>query len=89
MACMKSVVALSMIIAVSPLAAANPQQAPVPAPAGSADARYCMRVEPITGSLIERVRCWTREKWAEQGVDVDKEWAKEGVTVIEPVTARS
>jgi hypothetical protein len=40
-------------------------------------------VEPVTGTLVERVRCWTRAQWAEQGVDVDKEWAREGVTVIE------
>jgi len=52
-----------------------------PAPAGNADTRYCMRIE-LTGNLIEPVRCWTRDEWAEQGVDVDKEWAKEGIRVI-------
>ena len=51
------------------------------APAAGPDAKYCLRVEAFTGSRIETVRCWTREKWAEQGVDVDKEWAKEGVEV--------
>lgn len=53
------------------------------APAAGPGARYCLRVEPLTGTLVERVRCWTREQWAEQGVDVDKEWAREGVDVIE------
>jgi hypothetical protein len=53
------------------------------APAAGPDARYCLRVAPATGSLVERVRCWTREQWVEQGVDVDREWAKEGVTVLE------
>jgi hypothetical protein len=53
------------------------------APAAGPEARYCLRVEPITGTLVERVRCWTREQWVEQGVDVDKEWAREGVSVIE------
>jgi hypothetical protein len=53
------------------------------APAAGPEARYCLRVAADTGSLIERVRCWTREQWAKQGVDVDKEWAQEGVSVIE------
>ena len=53
------------------------------APAAGPEARYCLRVEPVTGTLVERVRCWTRGQWVEQGVDVDKEWAKEGVSVIE------
>ncbi|HEX8466265.1 MAG TPA: hypothetical protein VF620_00495 [Allosphingosinicella sp.] len=53
------------------------------APEAGPNARYCLRVEPVTGTLVERVRCWTREQWVEQGVDIDKEWAKEGVTVIE------
>ena len=31
---------------------------------------------------VQTVQCWTRDEWAEQGVDVDKEWAKEGVGVV-------
>lgn len=30
------------------------------APPGTAETRYCMRVEAMTGSRIEAVRCWTR-----------------------------
>jgi hypothetical protein len=41
-----------------------------------------MHVEPVTGSLVETVQCWTRAEWAEQDVDVDREWAKEGVAVL-------
>jgi uncharacterized protein YjhX (UPF0386 family) len=41
-----------------------------------------MRVEPQTGSRIESVECWTREEWAAGGVDVDKDWPKEGVRVL-------
>lgn len=52
------------------------------APAAEANARYCMRVEPIIGSNVQTVQCWTRAEWLEQGVDVDKWWAKEGVFVI-------
>ena len=78
------VVALSFIVATSPSSAANPGPTfAKPAPTASAGARYCLRVLPATGSLIETVRCWTRAEWVDQGVDVDKEWAKEGVAVIE------
>lgn len=52
------------------------------APAGSETTRYCMRVEAATGSRIEKVVCWTRAQWSEQGVDVDRDWAREGVRTI-------
>ncbi len=72
------VVALSLIFAIPPVPAASPERA---APTAGADDRYCLRVGPVTGSLIEIVRCWTREKWAEQGVDVDEAWDKNGVGI--------
>lgn len=63
-------------------AGSPPETAPrVGAPEAGPDARYCMRVK-LTGNVIEPVRCWTREKWAEQGVDVDREWAEEGIRVL-------
>jgi len=75
--------ALGLIAAASPLAASNPQGTPAQgSPAGTAETLYCMRIEAITGSRIEKLKCWTREEWADQGVDLDKEWAKEGVRVI-------
>lgn len=78
-------VAFSIAVAASPALATNPApNPPMPAPTDSADARYCMRVEPLTGSLIETTKCWTRAEWTEQGVDVDKEWSREGVAVIHP-----
>jgi len=64
---------LSMTVAVSPAVAQ--------APPGSPDTRYCLRVEPITGSHIPSVACLTREEWAEGNVDVDKAWAEDGVGV--------
>lgn len=77
------VVAVSVILAISPSLAANPAPPSAkPSPTDSAEAKYCLRVEPATGSLIETVRCWTRAHWAEQGVDVDREWAEQGVAVI-------
>ena len=83
-------VALSLILASSPLSAQVPERMPAAgAPAAGPSARYCMRVAPITGTLAETVRCWTRDEWTEQGVDVDKEWRKEGVSVREDGMRRS
>jgi len=54
----------------------------MPAPPGTPTTRYCMRIEAVTGTRLETVKCWTRDEWAEQGVDVDKDWPREGVAVI-------
>ena len=83
MALKEIVLALGMIVAASPLSATSqdPERA-AGAPAGTAETRYCMHIEAITGSRIEELKCWTREEWAEQGVDVDKDGAKEGVRTI-------
>jgi hypothetical protein len=75
--------AFCLLAAASPLAASAPEPDVMPpAPTDSPGARYCLRVEPVTGTRIEFVRCWTRQEWAEQEVDVDKEWPKEGVAVL-------
>ena len=71
---------LALIVAASPVAAASfdtPQ--PAGAPPGGPGTLYCMHVDPITGSNVQTIQCWTRDEWADQGVDVDKEWAKNGV----------
>jgi hypothetical protein len=73
-----------IVVAASPvLALPAPHDPGSGAPAAGPHARYCLKVEPFTGSRIESVRCWTREEWTELGVDIDKDWAKEGVRVIE------
>ena len=74
-----------LVVAAASPAPAQPgdRQEIAGAPAAGPGARYCLRVEPVTGSRVERIRCWTRERWAGLGVDVDKEWAREGVRVIE------
>jgi len=56
---------------------------PTGASKAAPETKYCMRIEAITGSRLEEVKCWTRAEWAEQGVDVDHDWAAEGVRVIE------
>jgi hypothetical protein len=77
------IVALSMIAATSPLSATSPEPPTptAPAPAGTSETQYCMRVEAVTGTRLETIECWTRAEWAEQGVDVDQDWAREGVEV--------
>ncbi len=67
--------ALSAIALTAPLSAA--------APAGTSDTKYCMHIDALTGSRIEQIKCWTRDEWAEQGVDVDRDWAKEGVRTLD------
>ena len=77
MAFHRSIFALGLAVFIPSAALAQP----APAPEGTAATRYCMRVT-LTGHVIEPIRCWTRDQWAEQGVDVDREWAREGVKVI-------
>lgn len=52
------------------------------APTGTPETRYCLRVDPVIGSNVQTIQCWTRDEWADQGVDVDKEWAKNGVRAL-------
>lgn len=87
MAYTRLAIALSAIVVASPGLATTQSDwakdaAPATAPAGTPETRYCMRVEPQTGSRIESIECWTREEWAAGGVDVDKDWPKEGVRVL-------
>ena len=77
MARTKLLLACAALIAAPTIAVAQAE----PAPAGTADTRYCMRID-LTGNVVAPVRCWTRDQWADQGVDVDKEWAKEGIRTI-------
>ena len=77
----KIVVASALIATGAPLLTAS-EGRPAQAPAGTSETRYCMRVEALTGSRIEAVRCWTRAEWAQQGVDIDQDWPREGVRTI-------
>jgi hypothetical protein len=76
------ILACGMIAAAAPVSAANQNPNPTAAPPGNPQTKYCMHIEAITGSRIEELKCWTRDEWAEQEVDVDAEWAKEGVRTI-------
>ena len=71
-----------LIVALGAIAATMPAAAAAQAPAAPPEALYCMRVEAPLGTRIEPVKCWTRDEWAALEVDVDRDWAKEGVRVI-------
>ena len=83
-------VALVVSVAISTASTAQPDSGPIvnlgpppvtPAPPGTPSTRYCMKVD-LTGNVAQPVKCWTRDEWAEQGVDVDRERAKEGVAIL-------
>ena len=83
MAYKQSLLALAMIASASPLWASQPEPATqTGAPEAPPTARYCLRVDPTTGSRMETIRCETRADWAALDVDVDKEWAAWGVRVV-------
>ena len=73
----------ALALALSLAAAQSPAEAPqTGAPAAPPTARYCLRVDPNTGSRMETVRCETRTDWAAMDVDVDAEWARWGVRIV-------
>ena len=81
----------SILLALGAIAAASPafatQSTSPPqsgAPSAPADALYCLRVDPPTGSRLETVRCETREGWAQLEVDLDRGWAEWGVRIVGP-----
>ena len=74
------IVALGLIVAASPVSAAVHEPLTGP-PVANAEGKICLRVAPVTGSLLETIQCWTREQWADQDVDVDKEWVENGVVL--------
>ena len=76
------ILALGMTVAAAPLSATTfqPVTGPLP-PQGTPETKYCLRVEPITGTRIGGIECLTREEWAEGDVDVDEVWARDGVSV--------
>ena len=72
-----------LIFALALLATAQPSPAPRSlAPPGSPQTLYCLRVDPLIGSHIESIQCKTRDDWTMLGIDVDEEWAENGVRTI-------
>ena len=52
------------------------------APDAPEGALYCLKMEPITGTRIGSILCWTKQEWADNDVDLDEAWAEDGVKVI-------
>jgi hypothetical protein len=75
------VAALALLAGASPLSASVHGNPAGDTPTASANGKFCLRVEAVTGSKIETVQCMTREEWVGQGVDLDREWAREGVVL--------
>lgn len=76
------VVALGMMFAAGALPQPAGNAGTTGAPPGTPDTRYCLRVDPPTGSRIETIQCRTREEWADLDIDVDREWADNGIRVL-------
>ena len=79
MAVYELIVALSLIASTSQTA---PSPAPSAAPPGTPETRYCLRVDPLIGSRVATIQCNTRDEWAALEIDVDQEWAENGVRTI-------
>lgn len=77
MAPKRVILALGLVAVAMPLSAASAS-----APPGSPTTRYCLSMEPMTGSHIATVQCRTRDDWAWLDIDVDQEWADNGVGII-------
>jgi hypothetical protein len=79
----KALIAALSLFAAGPVWATQPPPLPrIAVPSGiyvDGQPIYCMRVEPVTGSRIETIQCWPLEMWVEAGVDLDKDWAGNGV----------
>ena len=74
--------AASILAFAAPALATNPDQDHwTGAPQASENAKYCLNIE-ITGSRVDKVLCLTRAEWVDQEVDVDREWAENGVRVV-------
>lgn len=76
----KTILLLSAMASAPAIASQTP--APEGAPPASEGALYCLKMEPITGTRIGSILCWTRQEWADNDIDLDKAWAEDGVEVI-------
>lgn len=68
-------VAVSMILssatAATPKAPDSKTPSTKPATTTTQQTKYCLEMEPFTGSRTTTTECMTKEQWAKEGVDVD------------------
>jgi hypothetical protein len=64
------------LIAATPVLASGKAQEPNAAPKDQtetkAKARYCIKSEPVTGSIMQGRICKTADQWLDEGIDVSK-----------------
>jgi len=78
----KALFAVGLLAFAAPALALHPEHdRSAGAPQASENAQYCLNIE-ITGSRVEKVLCLTRAEWVDEEVDVDREWAENGVRVV-------
>jgi hypothetical protein len=80
MALKQLAIALCVLATASPASAIVPRDNP--AETDGPNVLYCMHIEAVTGSRLERVVCWTRAEWALNEVDLDRDWPREGVSIL-------
>ena len=70
------IAALAAFVSSPAAAASGPQSPPAKAPraeTAKADGKkYCMVIERITGSRVEKTECKTKRQWAWDGVNIDE-----------------
>ena len=70
------IAALAAFVASPAAAASGPQSPPSKDPraatAKADEKKYCMVIERITGSRVEKTECKTKRQWAWDGVNVDE-----------------
>lgn len=78
--------ASAMVAGAVPVSASQSEQSDdvttTRAPDAPEGALYCLKMEPITGTRIGSILCWTRQEWTENDIDLDGAWAEDGVEVI-------
>jgi hypothetical protein len=66
-------VVLSLILAATPVSAADHAAKRT---ATTDQTKYCIQMEPTTGSRISTTECRTKDEWSRLGVDIDELLAK-------------
>lgn len=70
------IAALAAFVAAPAAAAGSQQSAPAKAPraatAKGGEKKYCLVIDKVTGSRVEKTECKTKRQWAWDGVNVDE-----------------
>lgn len=73
---------IALALSLASIQPSSDQMPANPAPPGTAETRYCLKVDPLIGSKIPTIECLTRYEWSMLEIDVDQEWAENGVRVV-------